>query len=205
MQPLRAPKDLLPAIALICAAAAYAGPASSLEKGCFLVAREDLGDPNFYQTVVLMLDYDEHGAMGVVVNRPTPVEIGDLLPKLKSTIGKVYLGGPVERDGVVLVVRSEDELEGFERVTADLHTGVNVDAVVEKFARSAATDRLRVYAGYAGWGPGQLDREIEQGAWVVTHAATAPVFDPRPERLWRKLLDSANVRFARLAAFPLLH
>ena len=198
MQGVRRRSGFLTASLLAFAAAALADPANTPEKGCFLVAREDLGDPNFYQTVVLVLDYDERGAMGVVVNRPTPVSIGDLLPKLKQADGNVYLGGPVERGGVVLVVRARNPLDGFERVTADLQTGANIEAVLNMPAKGSAADSLRVYAGYAGWGPGQLDYEIEQGSWLIVKPAVEPVFDPRPEGLWRKMLDGASLRFAHL-------
>lgn len=193
------------ALLLLSAAAAGAAPALAPEKGRFLVASEDLGDPNFYRTVVLLLDYDEKGAMGVVVNRPTSVLMGDLLPKLGEAPGNVYLGGPVEQGGVVLVVRHASAPEGFHHVAGELYTGANIDGLRDLLSGESPAERIRVYAGYAGWGPGQLDREIEQGAWLVTRAGPEQVFDPQPEGLWRKLIEGARVRFARLAGFALLH
>ena len=186
------------AFLLLCAAAADAQPALAPEKGRFLIAAEDLGDPNFFRTVVLMLDYSEKGAMGVVVNRPTAVPASDLLPKLADLRGNVYLGGPVEQGGVVLVVRHGSSPEGFHHVAQDLYTGANLEGVLDLLSQGLSAERIRVYAGYAGWGPGQLDREIEQGSWLVARAAPEQVFDPRPEGLWRKLIEGARVRFARL-------
>ena len=186
-------------------AATVASAQSSLqapEKGRFLVAREDLRDPNFFRTVVLMLDYNEKGAMGVIVNRPTSVELRDLLPQvevLEERPDKVYLGGPVEPDGLLLVVRGSEEPEGFVHVANDLYTGANVESLTALVAAGVEPDRIRAYAGYSGWGPGQLDRELEQGSWIVTKPASDQVFDPSPHGLWRKLIEAAKVRFAGLS------
>jgi putative transcriptional regulator len=178
------------------------------EKGRFLVARENLADPNFFRTVVLMLDYNEKGAMGVIVNRPTSVVLSDVLPKvveLEGRTDKVYLGGPVEPDGLVLVVHSSTEPAGFVHVAGDIYTGANLEGLSTLLAAGVESNRIRAYAGYAGWGPGQLDRELEQGSWIVAPAAPEQVFDPSPQGLWRKLIEGARLRFARLDGIALLH
>ena len=180
----------------------------SPEKGCFLVAREELRDPNFFRTVVLMLDYGEKGALGVVVNRPTSVELRDLLPQLEGLedrSDKVSLGGPVEPGAVLLVVRGDEAPSGFTHVAGDLYFGSDLEGLAALVESGLGPDKMRAYAGYAGWGPGQLDREIEQGSWIVTKARPAQIFDASPESLWRKLIDSTKVRFARLAPEALLH
>ena len=197
------------ALMLLAAFAAGAQPADlAPEKGRFLVAREDLGDPNFFRTVVLMLDYSEKGAMGVIVNRPTTVLMSDLFPKLTELNGrpdKVYLGGPVERDGVVLVVRHSSQPEGFLHIADDLYTGASTDGLAAMLSAGANPSGIRAYAGYAGWGPGQLDREIGEGSWLVIRAAPEQVFDPSPQGLWRKLIQDAQLRFAGLRADALLN
>ncbi len=199
---------LVAATLLVCAAAPAQLALQEPAKGRFLVAREDLRDPNFFRTVVLMLDYDEKGAMGVIVNRPTSVPLSDLLPQLEALEGrsdKVCLGGPVEPEGLILVVRSKDEPEGFVHVAGELYTGASVEGLAALLEAGAGPNRIRAYAGYSGWGPGQLDRELEQGSWIITAAAPGQVFDPSPRRLWRSLIDSAKVRFARLAGDALLN
>lgn len=194
---------------LLCAAAASAQtPLPTPAKGRFLVAEEELRDPNFFHTVVLMLDYNEKGAMGVIVNRPTSVELRDLLPKvegLELRSDKVYLGGPVEPNGLLLVVRQSEEPPGFLHVAQDLYTGANLESLAALVAEGLDPNQVRAYAGYAGWGPGQLDLELEQGSWVVIKAQPAQVFDPSPESLWRKLIDGTKVLFAGLGGTALLH
>jgi putative transcriptional regulator len=177
------------------------GPHKTPQKGGFLVASQDLGDPNFFRTVVLMLDYTEKGAMGVVINRATPVPVHELFPKAPQLEGrdeKVYLGGPVEPERVLLIVRQADPPPGLTHVAGDLYTGLDVETLSKLLADGLKPERVRAYAGYAGWGPGQLDREIETGSWIVTAGAPEQVFDPNPESLWRKLLDGAHLRFAML-------
>jgi putative transcriptional regulator len=194
---------------LIGAALAQAqGAKQRPEKGGFLVARESLGDPNFFRTVVLLLDYDKQGAMGVIINRPTTVALSDMLPKLEPLEGRsdvIWLGGPVDPNGLLLVVRNPKPPEGFRSVRDDLYTGADPEALRALLAAGAKSDRVRAYAGYAGWGPAQLDREIEQGSWIVTAPGPARVFDPNPHALWRKMIDGALVRFARLGPEALLH
>jgi putative transcriptional regulator len=205
------PQKLLLAGLLLLASAGGTGAQSTLlapEKGRFLVARENLGDPNFFRTVVLLLDYNGNGAMGVIVNRPTSVVLSDILPKVEALAGRpdtVYLGGPVEPGGLLLVVRHGEQPAGFTHVAADLYIGADIESLTALLAGGADSGRVRAYAGYAGWGPGQLNRELERGSWIVTRAAPEQVFDPSPQRLWRKLIDSAKVRFARLGADALLH
>jgi putative transcriptional regulator len=183
--------------------AAAQSPRRTPEKGGFLVASEDLGDPNFFHTVILMLAYDEKGAMGVVINRPTSVPVHDLFPKIGRLEGrpeKVYLGGPVEPERVLLILRqSKTPVEGLTHVAGDLYTGLSVEDLSKVLAGGLDPGQVHAYAGYAGWGPGQLDREIEQGSWVVIQGAPNQVFDPNPQTLWRKLIDRSHLRFALLS------
>lgn len=173
-------------------AAAEGAPhgAGRLGKGTFLVASRTLHDPNFVETVILLVDYDhDAGAIGVVVNRPTSVALRVALPELRERQkGKdvLYLGGPVGLDRVMVLVRAREQpahsLRVFDRVYA---TG-DLDALRRSLARG---DALRAYAGYAGWGPGQLDREVDRGDWLVGPADSDAVFSPHPARLWTDLVE----------------
>ncbi len=153
-----------------------------------LVASPRIGDPNFERTVVFVLAHGDQGALGVVLNRPTGSEASELLPgwgERAAEPGVVFLGGPVGRDAVVgLGVSSDPDVEGFQPILEGLGT---VD--LNREPRPAdQIERLRLFAGSAGWGPGQLEAEIGEGAWWVVPAEVSDVLTPRPDGLWREVL-----------------
>ena len=171
--------------------------------GRFLVATENLGDPNFERTVILLLDYGPRSTLGVVVNRPTDIRVADAVREVPGLSGRddsLYAGGPVERGALLLVVRSETPVDTFERVFGEVHRGTGASALGAAIAQGLAPAQVRAYAGYAGWGPGQLDGEIERGSWYVLPATAQDVFDPQPLGLWRRMLDRSRVRFAGAVA-----
>src|SRR6185295_15451194 len=139
-------------------------------QGSFLVANRDLGDPNFSRTVVLLIECDEEGALGLVINRATEVELSRAMPDLEGPGIRgqfVFLGGPVERTGMRALVRSTEELEDSFPVFGDVRFS-NSKTLLERLARqSGGKIPFRVYAGYSGWGPGQLENEIARGDWLV--------------------------------------
>lgn len=160
-------------------------------KGVFLVASEDLMDPNFYRTVILLISYGEDdGAMGLVINRPTTILPRRLLPDIEGLTrynGPIYFGGPVMLDHIVFLWRNgEGQAEGesiFGRVRLSDSPTV-LDAVAEV---STDPSNLRIYAGYAGWAPGQLEFELIHGGWRVTSASEAIVFSDDPGGVWDRL------------------
>ncbi len=161
-------------------------------KGKFLVARPDLLDPNFAHTVVLLFDYGEHGAAGVIVNRPTEALLQDLLPETEGAgqvAGKVYLGGPVLPQGVLVLMRAASAPEEARAVFDDVYVSADRD-LLDRLAKDGGT--FRVYAGYAGWGPGQLDWEIRKGGWALVPADAEAVFGDDPMAVWRKMLRRAT-------------
>jgi len=160
-----------------------------LARGRFLVANRSLRDPTFVETVVLLVDYDDHGALGVVVNRPTDVPLVAALPEvkeLKKRKDTVFLGGPVARDRMVLLLRADaappESIEVFERVYA---TG-SLSALRHSIGHGEA---VRAYAGYAGWGPGQLDAEVARGDWLIGPADSKAIFDDPPNALWSRFVE----------------
>ena len=159
-------------------------------KGRLLVAAPDLRDPNFRQTVVLLLDADEDGALGVVLNRPGTVRVADALPGAAPSAAPpplVFVGGPVEPAAVVGLGRLAHRdlvVEGVERVLPGV--GV-VDLTGLPDLRGSVVD-VRVFAGYAGWGPGQLDEEVASGGWFVLDAVPGDVFCGEPDALWLAVL-----------------
>jgi putative transcriptional regulator len=172
-------------------------------RGQLLVAAPSLADPNFARTVVLVTEHTEEGAMGVVLNRPSELSIGEAVPTLTVAFDAeqpVYVGGPVATTSIVLVLEFlEPELAellvfgriGFPAAQADVAELVDV------------TERGRVFAGYAGWGPGQLDDELRSEDWIVEPAIPEDVFGEDAAALWAAVLTRKGGRFALLATMPL--
>ncbi|MET7310562.1 YqgE/AlgH family protein [Streptomyces sp. NPDC005134] len=172
--------------------------------GRLLVATPALADPNFDRAVVLLLDHDEEGSLGVVLNRPTPVGVGDILVSwadLTAEPDVVFQGGPVSLDsalGVAVIPGDEGPL-GWRRVYGAIGL-VDLEAPPELLA--AALGSLRIFAGYAGWGPGQLEAELIEGAWYVVESEPGDVSSPRPEQLWRAVLRRQRSELAMIATYP---
>jgi putative transcriptional regulator len=159
-------------------------------KGMFLVAAREMVDPNFSQTVILLLRYSDEGAMGLVVNRPTAVLPDQVIPGvdgLRRYDGPLFLGGPVQVNVVTFLVRDAPSLERADFVSEDLQYSGDSELLDELTKEDTDADRLRVYAGYAGWAPGQLDGEIARGGWHVVPGDTAVVFAEEPADVWAEL------------------
>ena len=174
--------------------------------GRLLVASAALLDPNFASAVVLLLDHDEDGSLGVVLNRPTPVAVQSVLPDWGETVDQpqvLFEGGPVSKDSA-LAVASVDEAQGsepvgFRRLFAD--TGI-VDLDTPREVLAPAMRRMRVFAGYAGWGAGQLHLEIEEGSWYVVDSRAEDIFGADPARLWHRVLRRQPGELAWLSTRP---
>jgi putative transcriptional regulator len=168
------------------------GPWTDSLTGRLLVATPALGDGTFARSVILLLDHDEDGALGVVVNRPTPVEVAEVLPawqQYATTPGVLFQGGPVSLDsalGLAAVTSGdEDEPIGWRRVAGGLAL-LDLDVPPEVVVTDLSA--LRIFAGYAGWGAGQLEAELEEGAWYVVLAEPGDAFSADPDGLWRSVL-----------------
>jgi putative transcriptional regulator len=167
------------------------GEVTEVEAGVLLVATPALDDPNFSDTVILVLDVDEGGALGVVLNRPSGLAVAEVLDAWRDVVSGpevLFQGGPVMTEGalaVALLHSSVDTPVGFREVTGQLGL-IDLDTPVELLGESV--DSLRIFAGYAGWGAGQLDGEIETGSWYVVPATADDVFREDPTDLWRDVL-----------------
>lgn len=156
--------------------------------GRLLLASPLIGDPNFHRTVILLLDHGEHGSAGVVLNRPIGESVVSLIPSLAGVVDSAAIlsfGGPVEPNGVLGVTETTDG----EVVPADLD---EIDAAL----------RLRIFMGYSGWGPGQLDAELGEHAWWVVDGGPADVFAPEPEGLWDVVVARQGGRVRYFANMP---
>lgn len=177
-----------------------------LAPGRLLVATPALLDPNFDHAVVLVLDVDRDGALGVVLNRPSPVGVSEVLPDWTEVVADpdvVFHGGPVSTDSALAVGRlpgrPDEDPVGFRRLF-DTVGVIDLDAPTELMAPALAG--MRVFAGYAGWGGGQLEGEVAEGSWYVLHAEPADLLGAAPAGLWRSVLRRQPGELAWLATRP---
>jgi putative transcriptional regulator len=183
--------------------------------GHLLVASPRLADPNFSRRVILVLDHGEHGALGVVIDRPGGVAVGELLPQwhpLATAPAELFTGGPVARNALIGLVRltsrpeasNEDLLEqsGW-RVLVDAERPVGtVDLSSDPSTIGDAIVGARLFSGYAGWDSDQLEDEIEEGSWYVVPAEARDPISADPEGLWRRVLRRQGGALAVVAGFP---
>jgi putative transcriptional regulator len=155
--------------------------------GRFLVATEQVRGSFFQHSVVLLLSYAGDGSIGLVINRRTDVALHDVVKGAVDGAGALYLGGPVARGSVLLLLRSGSPPERAIRVAGDLFVTVDPAILLDHTGNRDAANDLRVYTGYAGWGAGQLDAEIARGDWIVASEGFEAVFDDAPDELWKKL------------------
>jgi|SRR5580704_256532 putative AlgH/UPF0301 family transcriptional regulator len=175
--------------------------APELGAGTFLVASRDLGDPNFSETVILVLRYDEEqGAMGLIVNRRTDLPLSRVFEDDKAAKGRkdlAYMGGPVEPGDVLALLKSSAKLEEADRVFANVYLISDKDLLEKTLADKAEPGVFHVFLGYAGWGPGQLEHEVDLGAWHIIPPDAASVFDADPDSVWPRLIRRTELRIAR--------
>jgi putative transcriptional regulator len=177
-----------------------------LAKGKFLVASRQLQDPNFRETVVLLIEYGLDGAMGLVINRPSTVKLATVFPdikELKQRKDTIYVGGPVAVNQMLLLIRSSKVPEDATAVAPDVYISSSWK-VLERLMKKKATkeQRFRLFAGYAGWAPSQLDFERTRGDWHVIKADAESVFSQNPSELWPELIRRVTVKWVLLEQLP---
>lgn len=170
-----------------------------LAEGTLLVADRRLADPNFEKTVVLIITYDEHGTVGLVLNRRSDIPVAMLLAGVKEAKDRTdiaFSGGPVEPKSVLALLRARKGPDGAQHVAGDLWAILDQDLLQDTLAARTGADKLRFYVGYAGWGPGQLEAEMDAGAWRAIHSNSDTVFDAEPDSLWDRVVRSLDLRIA---------
>jgi putative transcriptional regulator len=181
---------------------------TDLAQGKLLIARRELPDPNFAETVVLLVQYNERGAMGLIVNRPTEISVSSLVPELKDSSARdvpIYAGGPVSRDTLMMLVRSDDTPGEARLVFEDVYVSRSRELLERMSGDTGRQGKVRVYVGYAGWAPGQLEAEVERGDWHIMSADSGIVFHRSPLGVWRTLLPRDPNLVARERSRPLPH
>ena len=171
-------------------------------QGHLLIAGPALWDPNFRRSVLLIGHHDDEGAVGVILNRASETTVAEAVPLLGSLVpaeDPVFLGGPVQPDAAVVVADFVDpsvaELLAFGTIgflPSETYSGAD-----------GAVRRARVFAGYAGWGPGQLEAELDEASWIVEPARSGDVFSTDPSRLWEEVLKRKGSSFDLLRLMPI--
>ncbi|MEA2717963.1 MAG: putative transcriptional regulator [Actinomycetota bacterium] len=172
-------------------------------RGRLLVATPSVGDPNFAGTVVLMLEHSDDGAMGVVLNRPSEIDVALHLPGWTDVVvspSVVFLGGPVSPNAALCLARVESYLhEGWDPLVGQVGT---VDLNLDPDRAVPGVAEVRIFAGYAGWAPRQVEAEIADGGWFVVDADPADALSPLPEDLWRDVLRRQKGTISLFADYP---
>jgi putative transcriptional regulator len=171
-----------------------------LAQGKFLVADRRLMDPNFRETVVLLIRYGPDGAMGLVINRPLKIKLSVALPHIKEldrSEETLYGGGPVEPARISLLVRSASLPEASLQVFDDVYLSSSQEVLQRMIKTPVEEERFRIYAGYAGWASGQLESEYDRGHWHVVKADTATLFDKKSSEIWQELINRVTVKWVR--------
>ncbi|MCX8112599.1 MAG: YqgE/AlgH family protein [Bacteroidia bacterium] len=171
--------------------------------GVLLIAEPFMPDPNFARTVVLLVEHGIQGSFGVVLNRPALVQVKEVTNFFGEIEYGLYMGGPVEKK-LLHVLHSLPPLEAqSQKVTDNVYWTADMRGIRGVLAaRRIPETHLRFYAGYAGWAPGQLDREIALHSWILAPARREYIFSNEPENLWRKVLTEMGGKYAFIATFP---
>lgn len=172
-----------------------------LAKGVFLIARQGLNDPNFSRSVILITQYDDAGTVGLVINRTLPVRAVDAVPpiaRLGLDAGELHAGGPVAIESLQLLIRASTGMDDATRILDDVHLVSELAALENLLDGGIRSYALRLYAGYAGWGPGQLESELLRGDWYLWPADPADIFTTPPDGVWPKLIQLAAAQWASI-------
>jgi putative transcriptional regulator len=170
-----------------------------LGAGKLLVASRNLADPNFARTVVLLVDYDAEGVMGLILNRRTDLPLSRVLHGLKAAkdrSDRVYLGGPVQTPAVFALLQSATKLEGAKHIFGGVYLISSKTLLEQTMSARPDPGVFHVYLGYAGWSNSQLRKEVERGAWYIFQADAGTVFDSDPDSLWSQMIRKTELEAA---------
>jgi putative transcriptional regulator len=172
-------------------------------RGQLLIAGPALLDSNFWRTVVLVVEHSEEGALGVVLNRPSDTTVLDAVAALEEVVDPddpVFVGGPVQPSSVIVVAEFEDPSDAALVAFEDI--GVLATGAAPGVPTGPRVRRARAFVGHAGWGPGQLDGELERGDWILETARREDAFAEEPRELWKSVLTRKGGSYALVARMP---
>jgi len=205
---LRFRQGLLMALGALLSASVLAAQSKrpeDLGAGKLLVMPRDSPDPNFAESVVLLVHYGADGAVGLMVNRQTKLPVSRALPDLKGSSknsSPVYMGGPVEIETVLALLQSRTEPQDATRVFGNVYLVSTKRGLEAELAAGTGPGEFRVYLGYCGWASGQLEYEVTRGGWYIFDHSEKLVFDSSPSTVWSRMIARAEQGIARLRGSP---
>lgn len=170
-----------------------------LSRGAILVAGKNLHDPNFSRTVVLITEYNNIGTTGLVINRPMNMAAKNVFPPINQITpeaGKLFIGGPIGINNLQILVETGTHFEPSSSLTGDIYLINNPRSFDDLSQHVESSMKIKIFAGYAGWGIGQLESEIIRGDWFIWHADSKIVFSKAPESVWNELIELVTVQWA---------
>lgn len=163
-----------------------------LAKGVFLVASPNLVGPYFSKSVVLIAEYGQDGALGMIINRPSNILLSKVLPDiegLEKKSGTLFFGGPVSRNLPFILLRTEKTIKNTRPVFDNVYYSTSIKAIVPLMENKNPQNTMRVYAGHASWSPGQLEAEVTRGSWKIIRADEFTIFEKDPKSIWDDLIS----------------
>jgi putative transcriptional regulator len=172
------------------------------KQGIILISEPSLQDYYFRQSVVLLAEHSNEGTFGVIINKPIEMRLPEIFGDLKEFDFKVYLGGPVKTDSVFFI-HTLDDINGSLKIMKGLYWGGDI-ATIKSYIRKGliGENHIRFFVGYSGWNPDQLEREISENSWVLSHTTAREVIDDKPELLWSNYLKHMGQDYAIWANYP---
>ncbi len=201
------PALTIAAAVVFCAAGLFAQSRKpeDLAAGKILVTPRQSADPLFAQSVILLVQYEDSGALGLMLNSPTEIHISEALAALKGAKKSpdyVYLGGPVEPEGVLALLRAPgktgDLTGNLTHVARGTYMASTRKVLEDALSQGKRSAELRVYLGYCGWTAGQLREEVRRGGWYIFDSSDDIVFDPKPDSLWKRMIERTELQMASL-------
>ena len=173
------------------------------EKGRLLISEPFLPDPNFERTVVLLCEHNEEGSFGFVLNKPSILKVNEVMEELANVENLVFVGGPVQQDTLHFIHRNASLENAVEIVERIYWGGAFENLMLLLETRQIAASDVRFFLGYSGWGPGQLEEELDQDSWIVCDYVTDQLlFDTGSDIMWRKALENMGGRFSMYSNYP---
>ncbi|MEZ4701861.1 MAG: YqgE/AlgH family protein [Rhodothermales bacterium] len=171
--------------------------------GVVLIAPPMMDDPHFKRTIVLLCEHGVEGSFGLILNRTLSLQLSEVVEDMTEYTGYLSLGGPVQPNTLHVLHRHGERVGETREIVDAVFWGGDFDAIQSMLSNhEAADDEFRFFLGYAGWSPGQLDAEIEQGAWILARTDESMIFTAEPSRLWGEAMRRLGGEYALLANFP---
>lgn len=171
--------------------------------GKLLIAEPLLGDPNFSRTVVLLCEHNDEGTIGFVLNQPTTFVLDDIVPDILAPDLPVFLGGPVQPETIHIIHRMPDVLGGI-HVAGDIYWGGSYEVLIQLIkSKEYEPSRIKVFIGYSGWSAGQLEKEMEEGTWLLADTKDELVFETDHKDVWKESIGLLGKNYSYLANVPI--